>query len=111
MQAVLFDMDGTIVDTEPYWVAAEYELVESHGGTWSQERLRRTVAEICQPAEQVRPCGARVQLGDEVPGLATHGVDEPADVDGLSIGEDTVDLRYTPGGSGVRVPGRQLPAP
>src|SRR5690348_7953380 len=35
LQAVLFDMDGTIVDTEPYWIAAEYALVESFGGTWT----------------------------------------------------------------------------
>ena len=25
--AVLWDMDGTIVDTEPYWIECEYELV------------------------------------------------------------------------------------
>jgi phosphoglycolate phosphatase-like HAD superfamily hydrolase len=31
--AVLWDMDGTLVDTEPYWIDAEYELVERHGGT------------------------------------------------------------------------------
>lgn len=28
-------MDGTLVDTEPYWIAAERELVEAHGGTWT----------------------------------------------------------------------------
>lgn len=30
-------MDGTIVDTEQYWIAAEFEVVEMHGGTWSEE--------------------------------------------------------------------------
>lgn len=35
--AVLFDMDGTIVDTEPYWMTAESELVRSYGGTWSHD--------------------------------------------------------------------------
>lgn len=35
--AVLWDMDGTLVDTEPYWMAAEHELVEAHGGTWTHE--------------------------------------------------------------------------
>lgn len=33
--AVLWDMDGTIVDSEPYWMRAETELVESFGGVWS----------------------------------------------------------------------------
>jgi HAD superfamily hydrolase (TIGR01509 family) len=35
--AVLWDMDGTLVDTEPYWIRAEHELVESFGGTWTHE--------------------------------------------------------------------------
>jgi len=33
--AVLWDMDGTIVDTEPYWIVAEIELVESFGQAWT----------------------------------------------------------------------------
>ena len=36
--AVLWDMDGTLVDTEPYWIAAETEVVEAHGGTWSHDQ-------------------------------------------------------------------------
>jgi len=43
LEAVLFDMDGTIVDTEPYWISAEYELVESFGGTWSDEHATNLV--------------------------------------------------------------------
>ena len=35
--AVLWDMDGTIVDTEPYWMSAETALVESFGGAWSHD--------------------------------------------------------------------------
>ena len=35
LAAVLWDMDGTLVDTEPYWIACEHELVARHGGTWS----------------------------------------------------------------------------
>jgi HAD superfamily hydrolase (TIGR01509 family) len=30
-------MDGTLVDTERYWMAAEEELVESFGGRWTHE--------------------------------------------------------------------------
>jgi HAD superfamily hydrolase (TIGR01509 family) len=35
--AVLWDMDGTLVDTEPYWLGAETRLVESWGGVWTHE--------------------------------------------------------------------------
>ena len=35
--AVLWDMDGTLVDTEPYWMECEYALAEKYGGTWSHE--------------------------------------------------------------------------
>jgi len=31
-------MDGTLVDTEPYWMAAETPLIESFGGSWSHEQ-------------------------------------------------------------------------
>ncbi|HSE72499.1 MAG TPA: HAD family phosphatase [Nocardioidaceae bacterium] len=41
--AVLWDMDGTLVDTEPYWIESEYELVERHGGTWSHEHAMNLV--------------------------------------------------------------------
>ena len=43
VQAVLWDMDGTLVDTEPYWIESEFELVEAHGGTWSREHALNLV--------------------------------------------------------------------
>jgi HAD superfamily hydrolase (TIGR01509 family) len=30
-------MDGTLVDTEPYWMDAEQRLADRYGGTWSTE--------------------------------------------------------------------------
>jgi HAD superfamily hydrolase (TIGR01509 family) len=35
--AVLWDMDGTIIDTEPYWMDAETVMVSSYGGVWTHE--------------------------------------------------------------------------
>jgi len=37
VKAVIFDVDGTLVDTEPYWMEAETELVEGWGGSWNHE--------------------------------------------------------------------------
>lgn len=36
--AVLWDMDGTLVDTEPYWIATEFAMAEKYGGSWSHEQ-------------------------------------------------------------------------
>jgi len=41
--AVLWDMDGTLVDTEPYWMKCEFALAEKYGGTWSQEQALAVV--------------------------------------------------------------------
>jgi HAD superfamily hydrolase (TIGR01509 family) len=41
--AVLWDMDGTLVDTEPDWVASEFELVSQYGGTWSHEHAMNLI--------------------------------------------------------------------
>jgi HAD superfamily hydrolase (TIGR01509 family) len=35
--AVLWDMDGTLVDSEPYWIAAESELARDFGVSWTHE--------------------------------------------------------------------------
>jgi HAD superfamily hydrolase (TIGR01509 family) len=36
-------MDGTLVDTEPYWIDTEYAMAEKYGGTWSQEHALNLV--------------------------------------------------------------------
>ena len=81
--AVLWDMDGTLVDTEPYWLTAETELVHAWGGEWSLEdglalvgssleRSSRIIASRgvqLEPDEIVQLLTDRVigQLADEVP--------------------------------------------
>ncbi|MGN6473959.1 MAG: HAD family hydrolase [Mycobacteriales bacterium] len=37
IKAVLFDMDGLLVDSEPLWTVGEIELAEHLGGSWSDE--------------------------------------------------------------------------
>ena len=43
LKAVLWDLDGTLVDTEPYWIATEFALAEEHGATWSREHALELV--------------------------------------------------------------------
>jgi HAD superfamily hydrolase (TIGR01509 family) len=59
LEAVLFDMDGTIVDTEPYWMTAEHALVEEHGGTWSDEHAHAIVGNaLLDSARYIREHGS-----------------------------------------------------
>lgn len=41
--AVLWDMDGTLINSEPYWMTAEAELVREFGGAWTHEDGLRLV--------------------------------------------------------------------
>lgn len=36
-------MDGTLVNTEPYWITAETQLIESFGGSWTHEQALQLV--------------------------------------------------------------------
>jgi HAD superfamily hydrolase (TIGR01509 family) len=43
-QAVLWDFDGTLADTEPLWIAAEFEVIEGElGRPWSMEHAEKLV--------------------------------------------------------------------
>lgn len=52
-KAVLWDMDGTLVDTEPYWIAAEHELVAAHGGEWNEEFAHQLVGNALEVSAQL----------------------------------------------------------
>lgn len=76
-------MDGTLVDTEPYWMAAETALVQSFGGTWSHEQALELVGNgLLDSAKHLRAAGVDMdpdaivaKLTDDVrTSLATQGV-------------------------------------
>lgn len=52
-EAVLWDMDGTIVDTEPYWFEAERELVEMTGASWTLELAEQIVGKDLRDGARV----------------------------------------------------------
>jgi HAD superfamily hydrolase (TIGR01509 family) len=35
--AVLWDMDGTLIDSEPYWLASESEFAKAHNSDWGHD--------------------------------------------------------------------------
>ncbi len=63
--AVLWDMDGTLVDTEPYWMAAETPLVERFGGTWSHEQALQLVGLGLEDSARIfQAAGVRLEVGE-----------------------------------------------
>lgn len=71
--AVLWDMDGTLVDTEPYWMAAETPLIESFGGTWSHEQALQLVGLALEDyAGILQSAGVRMSKGDIVDHLTSE---------------------------------------
>jgi HAD superfamily hydrolase (TIGR01509 family) len=62
--AVLWDMDGTLVNTEPYWIAAETELIHDFGGDWSHEEALQLVGSgLWESARIIQAKG--VTLGED----------------------------------------------
>jgi beta-phosphoglucomutase-like phosphatase (HAD superfamily) len=60
--AVLWDMDGTLVDTEPLWMAAQRRLADGYGVEWTDVDAHSTVGK---------------SMPDSAGMLRTRGVDLP----------------------------------
>lgn len=66
--AVLWDMDGTIIDSERYWIAASRELIEQYGGTLSTLDERLFIgASMTRTAELVIERGVPLPVGKIIP--------------------------------------------
>ena len=75
--AVLWDMDGTLVDTEPYWIAAEAELLQAHGGSWSHEEGLALVGHsLAESAEILRSRGVDLSARQLIASLVRQVTDE-----------------------------------
>ncbi len=56
--AVLWDMDGTLIDTEPYWIHCEHELVGRYGGRWTDDDAKSIIGfDLMDSAEVLRTRG------------------------------------------------------
>lgn len=76
--AVLWDMDGTLVDTEPYWIAAEHELVEEHGGQWSDEFAHELVGNALEVSAEmiIKHSGITLSVPEIIQGLLTRVISQ-----------------------------------
>jgi beta-phosphoglucomutase-like phosphatase (HAD superfamily) len=41
IEAVVFDLDGVLVDSEPVWERARRQVVADHGGQWAPDAQQR----------------------------------------------------------------------
>lgn len=74
--AVLWDMDGTLVDTEPYWMEAETDLVTSYGGSWTHDEAMQLVGKgLLDSAGILQAAGVEM----EAEAIVQHLTDEVAD--------------------------------
>src|SRR5699024_786671 len=74
--AVLWDMDGTLVDTEPYWIRAETELMNAHGLSWSEEQGLEFVGnELLTSATMVQQAGLDLSATEIVETLMGKVID------------------------------------
>jgi HAD superfamily hydrolase (TIGR01509 family) len=70
---VLFDLDGTLVDSEPYWIAAEHELAAAHGATWTHDDAMSIVGmDLLDAAAVLRAAG----IAMTEPEIVAHMVGE-----------------------------------
>lgn len=75
--AVLWDLDGTIVDTEPLWMAAETALAARHGATWTEEDgLSLVGSDLLEAAHRIE---ARIGSGLRPQQIVDHLVAELAE--------------------------------
>lgn len=82
---VLWDMDGTLIDSEPAWIRAQARIVEEFGGTWTEaDGLALVGTDMQATADALRFAG--------VPLSHTEIIDQLVDVVTRELGR-SVDWR------------------
>lgn len=61
LDAVFWDLDGTLIDSEPHWNAAHRALLEADGGTWTEELAHALVGQsLDHGARLLQQAGVRL---------------------------------------------------
>ncbi|MDO5492106.1 MAG: HAD family hydrolase [Nesterenkonia sp.] len=73
LQAVFWDMDGTLVDTEPHWIREETALVEAHGARWTDEHAAACVGQALPfTAARMQEVGVDLSVREIIDHLITR---------------------------------------
>lgn len=84
-------MDGTLVDTEPYWMTAESELVAEFGGIWSaQDGLALVGSGLENSAAVLQSRGVALPIGQIIDRLTER-----------VLAQTRVDVPWRPGALGL----------
>lgn len=76
-EAILWDMDGTIIDSEEYWIVAETELVELFGGSWTHEQGLALVGNgLGKTAEVLQNSGVTLTPDEIIQTLTTRVLEQ-----------------------------------
>jgi HAD superfamily hydrolase (TIGR01509 family) len=64
---VLWDLDGTLVDSESYWIDGEYALIKRFGGTWTErDALAMVGNDLVRTGEALRARGVDMNVEEIV---------------------------------------------
>jgi HAD superfamily hydrolase (TIGR01509 family) len=73
LKAVLWDLDGTLVDSEGYWIATESEIAAEHGADWDEsDGLAAVGLPLASTAERLIGRGVRSTVGSVIADMITR---------------------------------------
>ncbi len=95
-------MDGTLIDSEPYWIAAETDLVARHGGTWTAEQAHQCIGKALPvSAALVRDAGVDMPV-DEIVDVLTAAVTDRIITSGVPFRPGARELLWELREAGIR---------
>lgn len=74
LQAVFWDMDGTIVDTEPFWFKAQNELASHFGIDWTEDQAKLLIGKALPDSAKVMQDAGTLLSIDEIVHHLTNSV-------------------------------------
>lgn len=64
-KAVLWDMDGTLIDSEPHWLRSEKELADAHDVEWTEEDGKSMVGLSLKESSRIFREKTGTQMSDQ----------------------------------------------